>query len=252
MVNFSLQDKVAVITGASRGIGQAIALGYSQAGARVVISSRKLPGLEAAAAEIAAQGGEVKAIPAHMGKPEEIDRLIDGTLKEFGRVDILVNNAGTNPVFGSIMDVSAEAWDKVMEVNLRGYFLCAQKAARAMTAAGKGVILNIASTAGLHSAPGMGAYSVSKAGVIMLTRVLAAELGAFGIRVNALAPGIIITKFSEALWKNPQIRQGAEQMAALHRLGEKEEIIGAAIFLASDASSYITGETLPICGGSLA
>jgi len=251
VVDFSLKDKVAVVTGASRGIGLAIATGFAEAGASVVLSSRKQADLEKAAKEIVSQGGKAAVIPAHMGKKEDIDRLIDETIRSYGRIDILVNNAGTNPVFGSIMDVSVEAWDKIMDVNLKGYFFCAQKAGKAMQERKRGVIINIASTGGIRVSPGLGAYCVSKAGVIMLTKVLAAELGPYGIRVNCIAPGLIITRFSEALWQNPQIREQAEKTASLHRLGETKEIVGAAIYLASDAASYVTGETLPICGGTL-
>ncbi len=252
MVNFSLKDKIAVITGGSRGIGLAIAKGYAESGAQVVLSSRKMADLEKAAKEIEAKGGRAMAIAAHTGKVEDVDRLIDETLKAFGRIDILVNNAVANPFFGSLLEIPLEAWDKVMEVNLRGYFLCARKAAGPMMAQKKGIILNIASQAGLRYGAGMGAYSISKAGVIMLTRGLARELGPYGIRVNALAPGVIETKFSEALWKNPQIRETAEKASSLQRIGQTEEVVGAAIYFASDASSYVTGETLTISGGSLA
>jgi len=252
IADFSLRDKVAVVTGASRGIGRAIAFGFAGSGAQVILSSRKQADLEKNVQEIENTGGKAKAIAAHTGRKEDIDRLIEETLKAFGRIDILVNNAGTNPVFGSILDVSVEAWDKIMDVNLKGYFLLAQRAAKAMKERGKGAIINIASTGGIRYSLGLGAYCVSKAGVIMLTKVLAAELGSFGIRVNCIAPGLIATKFSEALWKNPQIREQAERAAALHRIGEPNEIVGAAIYLASDAASYVSGETLPICGGSLA
>jgi len=252
MVHFSLKDKIAVITGGSRGIGLAIAKGFAESGAQVVISSRKMADLEKAAREIEAKGGKAMAIAAHTGKKEDVDRLMNETVKAFGRIDILVNNAGTNPYFGTLMEIPLEAWDKVMEVNLRGYFLCARKAAESMMARKKGNILNISSQAGLRYGPGMGAYSISKAAVIMLTRALARELGPHGIRVNALAPGVIETKFSEALWKNPQIREIAEKTSCLNRIGQTEEIVGAAIYFASDASSYVTGETLPISGGTLA
>ena len=252
IVDFSLKDKIALITGGSRGIGRAVADGFIEMGAQVVLSSRKQADLDKAIQEISGKGGRAKAIAAHMGKKEDIDRLVDETLKEFGRIDIPVNNAGTNPFFGPILDLPAEAWDKIMEVNLRGYFLCAQRVAQSMAGRKKGVIINMASLAGFRSSPGMGAYCVSKAGVIMLTRVLAAELGPLGIRVNAIAPGVIVTKFSEALWSNPQIREKAETAAALRRVGTVEEIVGAAIYLASEASSYVSGETLPISGGSLA
>ena len=251
MFNFSLQDRVALITGASRGIGQAIALGFAEAGARVILSSRKQENLEKVVREVEAKGGKAKAIAAHMGKKEDIDRLVEEGLQTFGRIDILVNNAGTNPVFGPLMDIAPDAWDKIMDVNLKGYFLCAQKAGKAMQERKKGAIINIASTGGIRVSPGLGAYCISKAGVIMLTRVLASELGPFGIRVNCIAPGLIKTRFSEALWKDPQNRARVEKTSPLHRLGETEEIVGAAVYLASDAASYVTGETLPICGGVL-
>jgi len=248
---FSLQDKVAIITGASRGIGRAIALGFAEAGARVVLSSRKQADLDKVAAEIAGAGGKAEVIPAHMGKKEDIERLVDLTLDRCGRIDVLVNNAGTNPVFGPLMDASLEVWDKIMDVNLRGYFLCAQRAGKAMAERKQGAIINVSSTGGIRVSPGLGVYCVSKAGVIMLTKVLASELGPFGVRVNCIAPGLIVTKFSEALWQNPEIRSRVEETSPLHRLGEADELVGTAIYLASDAASYVTGETLPVCGGML-
>lgn len=251
IANFSLKDRVAIVTGASRGIGKAIACGLAEVGAQVILSSRKQEDLEKVAKEIEAKGGKAKVIPAHMGKKEDIDRLVEESLKAFGKIDILVNNAGTNPVFGSILDVSVEAWDKVMDVNLKGPFLLAQKAAVSMKQRKQGAIINIASTGGIRVSPGLGAYCVSKAGVIMLTKVLASELGSFGIRVNCIAPGLIATKFSEALWKNPEIRGRSEKTAALHRIGEPEEIVGAVIYLASDSASFVTGETIPVSGGAL-
>ncbi len=249
-VKYDLSGKVALITGASRGIGKAIAKGFAQTGARVVLSSRKQPDLEAVAEEIKKEGGEAFPFAAHTGRLADLDRLMQKTLEHYGRLDILVNNAGTNPVFGPVMNTEEPAWDKIMDVNLKGAFFLGKAAARVMAEQKQGVIINIASNAGLRPAMGLGIYSVSKAGLIMLTRVMASEWGESGIRVNAIAPGIIETRFSEALWKNDMIRKMAESSAALGRIGKTEEIVGSALFLASDSSRFMTGQVLVLDGGS--
>jgi NAD(P)-dependent dehydrogenase (short-subunit alcohol dehydrogenase family) len=243
---------VALVTGASRGIGRAVALGLAQAGAHVVLAARKLPDLEAVAGEIRALGRRTLAVPAHLGRRPEIDRLFEATLETFGRLDILVNNAATNPVFGPLLDVEEDAWDRIMALNVKSYLLVAQRAARAMAPTGRGAIVNVASTAGLRASPGLGAYSVSKAAVIMLTRVLGRELAPLGIRVNGVAPALIETRFSEALWKNPEILSRYLESTPLGRAGQPEEVAGAVVYLCSDAASYVTGQTLLVDGGHLA
>jgi NAD(P)-dependent dehydrogenase (short-subunit alcohol dehydrogenase family) len=249
MINFSLKEKVSIITGASRGIGKAIALGFVESGAKVVISSRKMENLEKVREEIESKGGECFVVPAHSGKEEDLKNLVEKTLEKYGKIDILVNNAATNPIFGPIMDAELSAWDKIMEVNLRGYFILSKLCAKIMMEQKKGCIINIASFAGIKPTPFLGVYSISKAGVISLTKVMAQELAPYNIRVNAIAPGLVETKFSYALWGNEEILKMALQNIPLGRIAKPEEIAGAAIFLASDSASYITGEVLVISGG---
>jgi dehydrogenase/reductase SDR family protein 4 len=253
---YDFSGKVAIVTGASRGIGKAIAKGFAASKAKVVLSSRKQPDLEAVAEEIEKDGGQAVAIAAHAGKIDDLNSLVEKTLENYNGIDILVNNAGTNPVFGPVMNSEEPAWDKIMDVNLKGPFFLGKAVVNAMQgnkpgASGmKGVIVNIASNAGVRPAMGLGVYSVSKAGLIMLTKVMASEWGELGIRVNAIAPGLIETRFSEALWKNDMVRKMAESASALGRIGKPEEIVGAALYLASEDSSYMTGQVMLLDGGS--
>ena len=246
----SLDGKVALVTGGSRGIGRASALAFADAGADVVVASRKLPDLEAVAGEIKAKGRKGLAIASHIAKIEESKNLVEKVMAEFGRIDILMNNAGTNPYFGPLMEAEEWAWDVTMNVNLKGQFFLSQLAARIMKEQGCGNIINTASVAGLRAGE-LSIYGVTKAGLIMLTKCMAKEWGQYGIRVNAIAPGIIKTRLSEELWKEPEVGKAAEQGCALVRLGEPEEVAGVVLFLASDASSYLTGETIVIDGGQM-
>ncbi len=245
---FSLKGKVALITGGSRGIGRAIALAFAEAGADVAVSSRKLPELEQVAAEIRKKGGKSLALICHVGRPDDIKNLVERIKNEWGGVNILVNNAGTNPYYGPLLEAEERAWDVTMNVNLKGPFLLSQLVARAMREQRGGSIINIASTEGISPAD-LNIYSVTKAGLIMLTRVMAKEWGQYGIRVNAIAPGLIRTRFSEALWKEPAKGEAAARSKALGYLGSPEDITGAALYLASDASGYVTGETIIVDGG---
>lgn len=246
---FCLRGKVALITGGSRGIGRAIALGFAEAGADVAIASRKLADLETVAKEIQQRGRKAVAIAANLRHLPEIEKAMERVKEEFGRVDIIVNNAGTNPVFGSVLDATEEAWEVIMGLNLKGYFFLSQKVGEIMRQQGGGCIINITSEAGFRPVLGLGVYSISKAGVIMLTQVLAQEWGQYNIRVNAIAPGVVKTRFAQALWDNPVISKITQENTALNWLAEPEDIVGAAIYLASDASRHMTGQTLVLDGG---
>jgi NAD(P)-dependent dehydrogenase (short-subunit alcohol dehydrogenase family) len=250
--NFQLTERVAIVTGASRGLGSAIAEGLAEQGARVVLSSRKQEDLDREAARLNERfPGSAVAIAAHAGRQDDLRRLVDGSLERFGRVDILINNAGTNPYFGPLIDADPAAWDKTFEVNLRGYFLLTQLVYRAWMEQHGGAVVNIASTGGLRPSVGLGVYDVTKAGVIMLTRQLARELGG-RVRVNCIAPGLFKTRFAEALWANEAVLERVTQSNPFGRIGNPEEIAGAAVFLVSDASSYVNGQVLVIDGGTSA
>lgn len=250
MVDFSLQGKVAIITGASQGIGEAIAMTFAQAGARVVVSSRKLESVARVAHEIERTGGAAIAIQAHMGFPDQVKSLVAQTIEKWGRVDIVVNNAGTNPHFGPILTADEGQFEKTLDVNLKGYFRLAQVAVPQMQKQGDGKIINIASIAGLHPPHKMGVYGITKAGDIMLTQVLARELGQFNIQVNAIAPGIVQTKFSRALWEDAELMARYEANVPLRRVGKPEDVAGAALYLASPASDWVTGTVLVVDGGA--
>jgi NAD(P)-dependent dehydrogenase (short-subunit alcohol dehydrogenase family) len=247
---FSLSGKVALVTGGSRGIGKAIAVGLAKFGADVAVTSRKLPELEEVAKEIKGLGRRSMAVATHVGRVEEIKSLVPKVKDELGRIDILVNNAGTNPTMDQAMDIEERAWDSIMNLNLKGLFFLSQAVARLMKEQGGGKIINVASVAGI-TPDILPAYSISKAGVIMATKVMAQQWAQYNIRVNAIAPGLIKTRFSEALWSNPDILQVAMRRTPLQRIAEPDELVGAVIFLASDASSYVTGHVLVVDGGAV-
>ncbi len=247
--DINLNDRVIVITGASRGIGESIALACARAGGAVALAARKTEPLEAAAAAIRDAGGRAVAIPCHTGHADEVAALFDQTVTEFGKVDGLVNNAATNPYFGPTLGVTDSAFDKIFEVNVKGYLYTSRElAARAKS----GAIVNIASYAGMKASPLLGVYGMSKAAVISMTRTLAVELGAGGIRVNAVAPGLIETRFSAALLESEEIRRRMLGDSPIPRPGRPEEIAGAVVYLLSDAAAYVTGQTLVIDGGGTA
>jgi len=249
---FCLSGRVALITGASRGIGKAIALALAEAGADLVIASRKLPDLEVTAQEISQMGRKVLAVPANVRHLSEIENLVRKSTEEFGHIDILVNNAGTNIVYGSVFAIDEAAWDVTMGLNLKGYFFLSQAVGKIMRDRGSGTVINIASASGIRPDVGLGVYCVSKAGVIMLTEVLAQEWGQYNIRVNAIAPGIVRTKLTKEWWTDPEHTKVIEDNTALGRLAEPEEMANAVLFLTSDASSYVTGQTLMLDGGGFA
>jgi NAD(P)-dependent dehydrogenase (short-subunit alcohol dehydrogenase family) len=246
-----MDGKVALITGASRGIGKAIAVSFAATGAQVVLVSRKQAALDMVAEEINSSGGEVIAIAAHTGDESAINQMIGKATEEFGGIDILVNNAATNPHFGPILTADEGQWAKILDTNLVGYFRVAKACAQSMMERGGGKIINVASVAGKIPLPGMGVYCVSKAGVLMLSKVLAVELADENIQVNAIAPGFVKTRFSSVLWQNDQIHKATVKNIPQKRIADPEEISGAALFLASDASSYVTGETIVVDGGQL-
>jgi len=240
---------VALVTGASRGIGSAIARALAEQGAHVVLSSRKQADLDVEAASINADFPDrAIAIAAHAGRPEDLEKLVKETIGRHGRIDILVNNAATNPYFGPVIDAELAVWDKTFEVNLRGVFTLTQLVYRASMEKNGGSIVNVASVGGLRPGPGLGVYNVTKAGVIMLTRQLALELGG-KVRVNAVAPGLIKTRFAEALWGNEEILKRVLDSHPMGRIGTPDEIAGAVAFLASDAASYINGAVIVLDGG---
>jgi len=249
MDSLKLTNKVAIITGASRGIGEAIARTYADAGAKVVLASRKIDGLSAVADSIQKAGGQATAIAAHMGEAAAIKKLAEQTVALYGGIDIIVNNAATNPHFGPLLTSEESMWDKTLDVNLRGYFRLIREAVPHLAARGGGKIINIASVAGLVPAPAMGLYGITKAAVIMMTKTLAVELAAQNIQVNAIAPGFVKTRFSEAIWGNDQINAMVTAATPAKRIATVDELMGIALYLASDASSFTTGQTFVIDGG---
>ncbi|MBN1829853.1 MAG: SDR family oxidoreductase [Deltaproteobacteria bacterium] len=249
-VDFSLHGKTAVVTGASRGIGKAVALTLAEYGARVILASRKMEGLEAVARQIADDGGEALPIPCHMGKLEDIERLFLAVEERCGRLDILVNNAGANPYFGPIMDAEESAWDKTNDVNLKGPFFASRLAAKLMMQSGGGSIVNVASINGLHPAPLQGIYSITKAALIMMTKAFALELAPSGIRVNAVIPGLVETRFSGAMFQNKDIYNYIIDRVPMKRHGQPEEIAGAVLYLLSGAASFATGACI-VCDGGM-
>jgi len=247
-MDFSLKGKVVLITGASRGIGEATVMGMAQAGADLAIVSRKLPDLEKVAEEAKKLGRKCLPVQAHLGKLEEINQLVKRVVEEFGKIDILVNNAATNPTMAQAIDVDERAWDSIMNLNLKGLFFLSQAVAKVMREKGGGKIINVSSAAG--TTPDLlPLYSISKAGVNMATKVMAQQWAQYNIRVNAVAPGLTKTRFSEALWKNPDILKMAMFKTPLRRPADPEEMVGAIIYLASDASSYVTGQIIGVDGG---
>ncbi len=245
----SLAGKVAVVTGGSRGIGKAIALTLADAGADVVVCSRKLEDLEKVATEIKAMGRKSLAVAMHNREVESIKNAVDAIMKEFGRIDILVNNAATNPGMGYLVDMDEKMYDQIMVTNLKGYTIMSQLVGKIMREQKSGNIINISSVGGVTPDNGLGLYCISKAGIGMLTRALAKEMGQFGIRVNCIAPGVVRTKFSKALWSNEPLLKQELTHTPIQRIAEPEEMGRIALFLASDASAYMTGQILVVDGG---
>ena len=253
---FSLEGQVALITGGSRGMGEATAIGFAKAGADVAVTSRKLPDLERVANEVRNLGRKALAVETHMGRINQLQPLVDKVVAEFGKIDILVNNAGTN-FFMPAIDMTEEGWDAVINLDLKGLFFLSQAVARVMREHGGGKIINVASVSGFRVQVPTGHYSIAKAGVIMATKVMALEWAEYSIRVNCIAPGAIETRLYDAIFSLlPEDEAKVQKEAAakripMGRVGEPREIADTMIFLASEASSYVTGQTFVVDGGSL-
>lgn len=249
--SFPLTDKVALITGASRGIGRAIAEAFAATGASVVLTSRTQETLDEVAATIADDGGTALPVAAHVGDVDAVQAVVREATDAFGGVDILVNNAATNPHFGPVLSAEESHWDKTFDVNVKGYWRFAKMCVPSLRERGGGKIINVASVAGEKPQPGMGVYCVTKAGVLMLTEVLASELAADNIQVNAIVPGFVKTKFSKAIWDTEAFNDAVLRMTPQQRMAAPEELTGLALYLASGASNFMTGAALPIDGGLL-
>lgn len=251
MVDFNLQGKIALITGASRGIGEAIATTLAQNGAHCILVSRKQEALEEVVAKITADGGKAEAVACHMGYVDKISALFDDIEARHGKLDILINNAATNPYFGPMQGADEGSWDKTFGVNLKGPFFMIQKAAKLMKKSGKGAIVNVSSVNAVRTEPMQGMYSMTKAAMLAMTQAYAKELAPHNIRVNALLPGLVQTKFSGALMENDAVYKYALQKIPLGRHAQPEEMAGAVLYLVSDAASFTTGANLVCDGGFL-
>ena len=251
---FDLSDRVAIITGSSKGIGKAIAARMAQHGAKVVVSSRKADACEAAMEEInrdyAGTGGEAISIPAHVGMDDDLRNLVDKTLDKWGKITTLVPNAASNPYYGPSADMPEEAFEKILDTNVKSVFKLCHMVIPGMVEANKGSITIISSNSGLKGSPFLCGYSISKVAGHQIARNLAVEFGPQGVRVNAIAPGLIKTDFAKTLWTNPDRLVRVENLLPLRRIGDPDEIAGTAVFLASDAANFLTGQVLNVDGGN--
>ncbi len=246
---FDLDGKVALVTGASKGIGEAMARGLAAFGAKVVLSSRKQEAVDAVAAAFRKDGFEATGIAANVGSIDEVEALVDNTVEAYGGLDIVINNAAANPVYGPLQNTDERAFDKIIDVNLKGPFELCKRAYPILQRRGGGSIIHISSIGGLNPEPGIGIYSVSKAAIINLTRAMAQDWGGDNIRVNAICPGLIKTKFSEALWSDRETHDHFIGKLPMGRIGEPDDLAGLAVYLASDASAYCTGGVYMVDGG---
>ncbi|MCY4127949.1 MAG: glucose 1-dehydrogenase [Gammaproteobacteria bacterium] len=249
---FDLTDRVALLTGASKGMGLSMAEGLAEHGARVVVSSRKLDQCEASVEQINAKCGEERAIAVacNIGYKDQLENLVETTRNRLGPIDILVSNAGVNPFYGRMSEIPDSAFDKTMNSNVRSNHWLAHMVAPDMVAKGQGTMMITSSTGAFSGSLTLGTYNISKLADIALVRNLAMEYGPDGIRVNAICPGLIKTDFARALWDNPEAKRNAETNTPLRRLGESDDLKGIAVFLASDASTYVTGQAIAVCGGT--
>jgi NAD(P)-dependent dehydrogenase (short-subunit alcohol dehydrogenase family) len=249
--DFSLAGKVALVTGGSRGIGKATALGFAKFGADVAIASRTLSDLEVVAEEIKGLGRKALPVAAHIGRMEQIHNLVQLVHKKFGRIDILVNDAGTSPALSGMMDIEERLWDSIMNLNLKGLVFLSQAVARIMKERG-GSIINVASVDSFMHEPGIGVYSISKAGVVQATKIMAEEWAKYNIRVNAIAPGHIHTRLGDSIFQAmPDYKNVFLERVPMRRIGDPDEIVGAMVYLASDAATYVTGTTVIVDGGTM-
>ncbi|WGS53261.1 SDR family oxidoreductase [Paraburkholderia sp. D15] len=246
---FDLTGRIALVTGASRGIGEAIAKLLAGQGAHVIVSSRKLDDCETVAAEVRAAGGSAESFACHVGRMDDIAAIFAHIRDKHGRLDILVNNAAANPYYGHILDTDLAAYNKTVEVNVRGYFFMSVEAGKLMKAQGRGAIVNTASVNALQPGDMQGIYSITKAAVVNMTKAFAKECGPLGIRVNALLPGLTKTKFAGALFENKAVYERWIEAIPLRRHGEPQDMAGTVLYLVSDASSYTNGECIVVDGG---
>jgi NAD(P)-dependent dehydrogenase (short-subunit alcohol dehydrogenase family) len=246
-VSINLQGKVAIVTGASRGIGESIARAFAANGAKVVLASRKIEGVTAVAESI---GTNAISVAAHTGREEDCVRLVATAVEKLGKVDVLVNNAATNPYFGPFLDADMGAWDKTFEVNVKGYYWMTREVTKHLLARqAPGSIINMASVAGIVASPLQGIYAMTKAAVISMTKTFAYELATSKIRVNAIAPGFVDTRFAAAVLENEVLLDEVLKITPMKRYAQPDEIAGAALYLASDSASYLTGQAIVIDGG---
>lgn len=247
--NIDLSGKVALVNGASRGIGAAIARGLAGCGAKVVLSSRHQESVQAVADSIVAEGGQAIAMACHAGNLEQIETLFGDIQQAFGQLDILINNAATNPYSGPAAELPPDAFDKTVEVNLKGPYYMMSAAIPLMIKSGSGSIVNVASIMALLGYPGQAVYAMTKAGLISLTRTFAREYGKTGVRVNAILPGLVETRFAEALTSHPSVQKWISGIPAA-RIGQPQEMVGGVLYLVSDQATYTTGTTLIMDGGA--
>lgn len=252
---FSLHGQTVVVTGAKRGIGKAIAVGLAEAGANVALATHVIKDsnddLNEVAAEINRLGNRSLVIQTDVTQKADVDSLVQRVMDEFGKIDILVNNAGIL-VRSPLLELPEHEWDSTIATHLKGSYLCCQAVGREMVKRKSGCIINIASNLAFKAVPSMVAYCAAKAGIVMLTRVLAVELGAYNIRVNAVGPGVVRTKMTDYIWSSQEVLEEREAQIPLARIAEPDDVVGAVLFLASDASAYVTGHTIIVDGGRLA
>ena len=250
--DLGFDSRVVLVTGGSRGLGKEIAISFARRGAQVVICGRKPENLEVAAGDFSKEGLQVVPISAHVAKPDQVSSMFSEIEGQFGRLDVLINNVGMNILTASVADADVGLWDKIIEVNLKGTFLVSKSAVQLMRSSGGGKIINISSIAARRAAPGMGIYCIAKAGVEMLTKVMAAELAKENINVNAVAPSMLKTQFSQPFWGNEDLLKEITKTIPKGRIAEVSDVVGAVLFLASGLANFVTGEVITVDGGAMA